>query len=458
MTRTTSVARVAIDSTHDTGADPLAHRRLRDDEWWRELPCYADIDEATFVDHRWQRKHSVKSVADLADAVGTTVGPDFLADVEDGIRRAPMSVRITPYLMSLVDWTAPVDDPIRRQFLPLGSTWEPDHPRLTLDSLAEQEDSPVPGLTRRYPDKALFLALDTCPVYCRFCTRSYSVGLSTSSVDKIALRPNPKRWEEMFEFVASEPELEDIVISGGDVANLGAKWVREIGIRLLSIPHIRRIRYATKAVAIMPQKLLTDEPWLDALTEVAEHGRGRGKQVAVHTHFNSAREITEQSDRAVRRLFERSIPVRNQSVLQRGVNDTEESMIALVKRLSWINVQPYYVYMHDLVAGVEELRTTLATGLELEKAVRGVTAGFNTPTFVVDAPGGGGKRDVHSYEHYDPDTGLSVYTAPSVKPGRHFIYADPLSQLSPRHRRLWQDEVGRQRLVRRALEAATERR
>ena len=454
MSRTsTAVTTVHDRETLSTG-ESTNHRRLRSGEWWRELPVYRDVDEDTFLSHRWQNKNSVKSVDDLKSAVGDLVGPEFIADVRDGIDRAPMSVRITPYLVSLIDWQSPIDDPIRRQFLPLGSTAEPDHPRLTLDSLAEQADSPVPGLTRRYPDKALFVALDTCPVYCRFCTRSYSVGLDTSSVDKVALRPNPKRWKTMFDYVASEPELEDIVISGGDVANLGAKWIREIGMRLLAIPHIRRIRYATKAVAIVPQKILTDEDWLDALTEVADFGRKNGKQVALHTHFNSAHEITDHSERAVRRLFERGIPVRNQAVLQRGVNDTEETMIGLVKRLSWINVQPYYVYMHDLVAGVEELRTTVATGIELEKAVRGVTAGFNTPTFVVDAPGGGGKRDIHSYEHYNRDSGLSVFTAPSVKPGEHFIYADPLSRLDPENRAQWNDEVGQRRLVRRALEAA----
>jgi len=454
MSRISTAAREAVQPDTFSGSDRLDHRNLRKGEWWRELAAYENVDEDEFLSHKWQTRNSVKSVADVEKTIGDVVGPDFIADVEDGIRRAPMSVRITPYLMSLIDWEQPVDDPIRRQFLPLGSTAEADHPRLTLDSLAERADSPVAGLIRRYPDKALFVALDTCPVYCRFCTRSYSVGLDTSSVDKVDFRPNPKRWEDMFAFVESEPELEDIVISGGDVANLGAKWIREIGMRLLAIPHIRRIRYATKAVAIMPQKMLTDEAWLDALTEVADHGRSRGKQVAVHTHFNTAEEITEHSERAVGRLYERAIPVRNQAVLQRGVNDTETTMIGLVKRLSWINVQPYYVYMHDLVAGVEELRTTLATGIRLEKAVRGVTAGFNTPTFVVDAPGGGGKRDIHSYDHYDVESGLSVFTAPSVKPGEQFFYADPLSQLSPENRAQWNDEVGRRRMVRRARRAA----
>lgn len=430
------------------GPDEPVHRRLRSDEWWRVVPAWADVDRATFLDHRWQTKNTVKKVGDLAQLLGDEVDGRFLDDVEAGIRRAPMSVRVTPYLVSLVDWTDPVSDPIRRQFLPLASTAEPDHPELTLDSLAEQDDAAVPGLTHRYPDKALFLALDTCPVYCRFCTRSYAVGLDTENVEKLALRPNPRRWEEAFDYIASRPELEDIVISGGDVYNLGAKWIGEIGRRLLDMPNVRRIRYATKGLAVMPQKILTDEAWVDALTEVAEFGRQRGKQVALHTHFNTAAEITEHSEQASRRLLERGVVVRNQAVLQRGVNDSAEAMTLLVKRLSFINVQPYYVYVHDLVSGVEELRTTVQTAVDVEKAVRGATAGFNTPTFVVDAPGGGGKRDVHSFETYDRETGVSVYTAPSIKPGRSFAYVDPIALLPESGRRLWSDRKRRSSIVR----------
>ena len=136
-------------------------------------------------------------------------------------------------------------------------------------------------------------------------------------------------------------------------------------------------------------------------------------------------------------LFERGIFMRNQSVLIRGVNDTRERMKLLVKRLGHVNVHPYYVYMHDLVKGVEDLRTTLATAIDIEKHVRGSTAGFNTPTFVFDAPGGGGKRDVHSYEYYDRANGIAVYAAPSVKPGKAFVYFDPIDRLSPEAQARW---------------------
>lgn len=434
--------------------DQLAYRDLRSGIWWQHIPAWKDVDEATFLDHKWQAKHSVTSLKRLLATMQDLVSAEFYADVERGFALAPMSVRVSPYVLSLIDWESPWDDPLRRQFIPVASSLLADHPELNLDSLHEQADAPTPGLTHRYLDKALFLPLDTCPVYCRFCTRSYAIGLNTEQVEKVALRPNKDRWQAAFAYVSSRPELEDIVISGGDAYNLRPEWIREIGHALLDIPHIRRLRWATKGPAIMPQKILTDDEWLDAVTEVVERGRSMGKEVVLHTHFNTANEITEHSRLAMDRLMARGILVRNQTVLQRGVNDTPETMVKLVKTLSWINAHPYYVYMHDLVRGVEDLRTSLATGLQLEKIVRGVTAGFNTPTFVVDAPGGGGKRAIHSYEHYDRETGVSVYTAPSVKPDKLFFYVDPLHALPEAGQSRWANPDERPRILAEAAEKA----
>jgi lysine 2,3-aminomutase len=187
----------------------------------------------------------------------------------------------------------------------------------------------------------------------------------------------------------------------------------------------------------MPMKLITHTEWLDALTSIVERGRKIGKEVVLHTHFNAPEEITWITQKAMRLLFERGIFTRNQSVLIRGVNDTRERMQLLTKRLGHVNVHPYYVYMHDMVKGVEELRTTIATAVDTEKFVRGSTAGFNTPTFVCDAPGGGGKRDVHSYEYYDRNNGIAVYAAPSVKPGKAFLYFDPIDQLDAQAQARW---------------------
>jgi lysine 2,3-aminomutase len=365
-----------------------------------------------------------------------------------------MSVRVSPYLLSLVDWSRPYQDPLRLQFIPVASQRLPDHPELDLDSLHERKDMPVPGLTHRYPDKALLLALDTCPVYCRFCTRSYAVGLDTEEVEKFHLRVNPERWQAAFAYIASRPELEDIVISGGDAYQLRAEQISLIGEALLAIPHVRRFRYATKGPAVMPQKILTDNAWTDALTRIVEKGRALHKEVVVHTHFNHAREITALTKLALDRLAERGITVRNQTVMQRGVNDTAADQILLAKRLAYVNVHPYYIYMHDLVKGVEELRTTLQTGLDIEKDLRGVTSGFNTPVTVVDAPGGGGKRDAHAYEHYDRVTGISVYTSPAVRPGHLYLYFDPIHLLPEEGQRRWADPAQRSVMMDEAREAA----
>jgi lysine 2,3-aminomutase len=413
------------------GPEALEHRNIRQGEFWRAIPKYRDVDEATFLDHIWQGQQSVKSPEELLETVKDLVEPSFFDDAREGFRRAPMAVRVSPYMIASVDWTKPYSDPIRTQFIPVASTLRPDHPRLVLDSLHELEDSPVPGLTHRYVDKALFLPLNVCPVYCRFCTRSYAIGSDTDVVEKVSLAKTPKQWQDAFAYISSRPELEDIVISGGDSYQLAPKNVTAIGDALLAIPHVRRMRFATKGPAVMPMKILTDHAWTDAITGVVDKGRRLGKEVVIHTHFNSPREISWITQKAMNVLFERGITVRNQSVLIRGVNDDPHTMQLLVRQLGYLHVHPYYVYMHDLVKGVEDLRTPIQTALDVEKFVRGSTAGFNTPTFVCDAPGGGGKRDVHSFDYYDRRTGIAVYSAPSVKPGKHFVYFDPIDTLDP---------------------------
>lgn len=429
------------------------HRDLLQGEFWRRVPAYRDVDEATFLDHRFQAKHSVTRAEQLYGVLRESVSDAFYQAVEQGLARAPMSVRLSPYVMALIDWERPESDPLRRQFLPLGSELLPDHPMARLDSLSERANSPVPGLTHRYHDKVLFLTQDRCPVYCRFCTRSYAVGLDTE-VRKDHVGAQRDRWERAFDYLREHPEVEDVVISGGDSYSLREDQVRLIGNALLDIPHIRRMRFATKGLAVMPMKILTDEPWTRALVEVAQRGRKLHKEVCVHTHFNHPREITEISRRATARLFEEGVTVRNQAVLLRGVNDDPETMRLLVKRLGYVNVQPYYVFQHDLVIGVEDLRTTLAQSIELEKQVRGLTAGFQCPTFVVDTPGGGGKRDVHSYEYYDQTTGVSVFRSPNVDSNARYFYFDPLDQLSEEGQERWADEREHNRILSEALAAA----
>ncbi|RAP39002.1 KamA family radical SAM protein [Candidatus Marinamargulisbacteria bacterium SCGC AAA071-K20] len=428
-----------------------SHTFFRADSFWKKIPAYKNVDESEFFDHLFQTKHSITNQKGMIEFLDQVADPAFVRDVKSGLLSAPMNMRVSPYLLSLINWDAPYDDPIRTQFIPVNSTREIDHPQLQLDSLHEQIDSPVPGLVHRYNDKALFLPLDVCPVYCRFCTRSYAIGNDTDSVKKVNFGSNVKKWKVVFEYLATHPEIEDVVVSGGDAYLLAPQLLKLIGDSLLDIPSIRRIRFASKGPAVMPMKILTDHKWTDTLTDIVTKGRHLNKEVCLHTHFNSVNEITNITKQAMDILFQRGIKVRNQSVLIRGVNDSPEKMIALVKKLSYMNIQPYYVYQHDMVKGVEELRTSVQETLEIEKQVRGSTAGFNTPTFVVDAPGGGGKRCAHSFEHYNKQTGISVYKSPSVNKEKTYLYFDPISSLSDTYKELWKQPSTQQDMIDMAL-------
>jgi len=435
-------------------AGALEHRKFDDTPFWQSIPAFRNVGHDEFQSTSFQMRNAVTNGAQLRELLTGLVDEGFLADVERGLHHASMNLRVTPYLLSLVDWQTPYDDPIRTQFLPVASTRRPDHPRLNMDSLHEENDSPTPGLVHRYPDKALFLPLDVCPVYCRYCTRSYAVGGSTDTVDKDGYKPQDERWKAAFAYLASRPEIEDVVVSGGDAYMLPPRRLGEILEILLAIPHIRRIRIATKGPAVMPMKILTDTKWTDTLCKFVDAGRKLNKEVCLHTHFNCTQEITDISRQALDLLFRRGVKVRNQSVIVRGVNDNAEEMVTLIKKLSYMNVQPYYVYQHDMVKGVEELRTRLEDTMEIERRMRGTTAGFNTPTFVTDVPGGGGKRDLHSFDYYDEVTGVSVYRSPAVDESRVYLYFDPIDLLPEEGRLRWQDAREHPRMIKEALLAS----
>ncbi|KAF9028859.1 hypothetical protein BDP27DRAFT_1535612 [Rhodocollybia butyracea] len=416
----------------------------RREPYWHIIPTWKDVSEADFLDYGWQESKD-KLAAFLYNVLPEEIPYDgdapeplrqiqtrdmFVQDVLGGISLAPMSIRITPHIMSVIDWTKPLSDPIRRQFIPLRSSFIKDHPKLQLDSLNETGDSPTPGLVHRYHDKALFLAVSVCPVYCRFCTRSYSVGGATEEVStKKSFSPTRRRWERMFEYIEQTPQLSDIVVSGGDGYYIAPEHLTSITERLLSIPHIRRIRIASKGLAVCPSRIITPgDGWTQALINASAAARRMGKSVALHTHFNHPREVTWITRLAAQKLYEEGVMVRNQTVMLRGVNDNVDTMKELMRLLADNNLMPYYVYQGDMVSGVEDLRTPLSTILEVERHIRGSIAGFATPNFVVDLPGGGGKRLATSYNTYDRSTGVSTYILPGKNAGedRVYEYHDPL--------------------------------
>jgi lysine 2,3-aminomutase len=411
------------------------------------MPALAAVTESEFLDYGWQRAHSVRTPEELGRALDGAVDADFLDEVTGARTDAGMALRLTPYTLSLVDWRSPEDDPIRRQFLPLRAELRPAHPLAVLDSLSEERDSPVPGLVHRYRNRALLLAVDSCPLYCAFCTRSYSVGPATAQVpEKRHHRPNPDRWAGALAYLEDHPEIDDVIISGGDAYNVSAAQLTSLGLRILDRPGTTQLRLATRGLTAAPMRIAPGDPWTEALVELAREAVRRRKRLALHVHFNSSRELTWVTERALDLLADRAprLAVRNQSVILAGVNASVEEQAELYSCLGALSVQPYYAFLHDLVPQSEHLRTSLSVATDLEKALRGTVSGSSMPAFVVDLPGGGGKRSIHSAEHYDRRTGVSVWQSPAVAPGRLFVHADPLPSLEPGIAASWSDpEVAR---------------
>ncbi|CAF1302877.1 unnamed protein product [Rotaria sp. Silwood1] len=416
------------------------YSRLHPNPFWTNVLFYENVTDKDFLDHNWQLRNTLnaKTIVNLLKNF-----PDFYSDFQRAQSKSTMSVKLTPYIASLIDWNNIYNCPIRKQFLPVHSTAEPDHPMLKLDSLHEQQNSPVPGLVHRYPDRVLFLTTSICPVYCRFCTRSYSVGSETEIIkNKAKLIPSKSRFEKIYDYIEQHDEIEDVVISGGDTYLLPWNVLLDLGKRLLNIEHVRRIRCATKGLSVMPMKILNDKEWFDAIVLLNQLARAQSKTFAIHTHINHPKEITYVTKAAADKLYKANVHVRNQTVLLRGINDNFHTMHELIKYLSYINIQPYYVFLHDMVYGGEEFRTTLAAAIDLEKELRGSIAGFNMPQFAVDMPGGGGKRLVSTFEAYDRDTGISIFQSSRImerksdrdKLGSNlYFYFDPLRSVSSKH-------------------------
>ena len=249
---------------------------------WQRFKIWKDLSPEIFENSSWQDKNALIHPHQLKAALDGLVAPDVLAEIEAGLTKVGMSIRINPYIATLIDWSNAALDPIRRQFLPMISELEHDHPCLVVDSLEEQDHSPAHSLVHRYPDKVLFLVTAVCPVYCQYCTRSYAVGTDTPLVQKEHVT-STKNWQAALDYISAHPQIEDIVVSGGDVARLKASHVRELGEALLSIEHIRRIRFATKAISVQPMKFLHDHDWMEALLSVIEQGP-RAIQGRVHPY------------------------------------------------------------------------------------------------------------------------------------------------------------------------------
>ena len=276
--------------------------------------------------------------------------------------------RINPYYLSLIQEK---DDPIWKQCVP--DEVELEDIDATEDPLMEDDMSPVPNIVHRYPDRALFLVTSQCGLYCRFCTRKRKVGNST----KISM----KNLESAFKYLEEHTEISDVILSGGDPLMLTDAMLEKIIMRIRDMKHIQIIRIGTKMPCVLPQRIT---PKLVNMLK-------KYHPIFINTHFNHPREITEESTKAVAMLADAGIPVGNQAVLMKGVNDDAEVIKDLMKKLLSIRVKPYYLYQADLTKGANHFRTPLRVGLEIMDKLRGHISGLGVPQFVIDAPGGGGK-------------------------------------------------------------------
>ncbi|MDD4149637.1 MAG: lysine 2,3-aminomutase [Bacteroidales bacterium] len=332
---------------------------------------FPNATDEQWNDWKWQVKNRVETLDELKKYINLT------PEEEDGVAKSLQTLRmaITPYYLSLVD----PDDrscPVRKQAIPTGLETHQSAADL-LDPLHEDEDSPVPGLTHRYPDRVLFLITDMCSMYCRHCTRRRFAG----QTDKAS--PS-ERIQKSIDYIAATPEVRDVLLSGGDALMVSDTMLESIIQRLRAIPHVEIIRIGTRTPVVCPQRITDD------LVNMLK----KYHPIWLNTHFNHSKEITDESTEACAKIVNAGIPTGNQSVLLRGVNDCVHVMKKLVQDLVKIRVRPYYIYQCDLSMGLEHFRTPVSKGIEIIENLRGHTSGFAVPTFVVDAPGGGGKTPV----------------------------------------------------------------
>jgi lysine 2,3-aminomutase len=329
---------------------------------------------ARWSDWRWQHRHTVKSLADFQQLTGIVFTEAEKQELEETIAHFPMS--ITPYYLSLVDPDDCRNDPVFRQAFPSPSELV-TYPWDMSDPLAEDTDSPAPQITHRYPDRVLFHISNVCAMYCRHCTRKRKVG----DIDYV---PDRATLLEGLEYIRSHPQIRDVLLSGGDPFMLSDQYLDWILTELGRIPHVELIRIGTRTPVVLPHRI-TD----DLVTMLRRH-----HPVWVNTHFNHPREVTTSARTALARMADVGIPLGNQTVLLAGVNDCPRIMKRLVHKLVQNRVRPYYLYQCDLSEGLTHFRTPVGKGIEIIESLIGHTTGFAVPTYVIDAPGGGGKIPV----------------------------------------------------------------
>jgi lysine 2,3-aminomutase len=415
------------------------------------LPGFRDVTQAEWRDPKWQRQNSVKSLDALRRVFGDYFPEDLASSIErDMAERATMSMLVPPQMLNTMNEHDLHNDPIRRYMIPAFADRHPEwpsHPLAERDSLHEADMWAVEGLTHRYPTKVLAELLATCPQYCGHCTRMDLVGNNVPQVVKHRFEMKQKdRYDAIVEYLQQTPSVRDVVVSGGDMANLPIAHLESFVGRLLDIDNIRDIRLATKGLMGLPQHFLQTDV-LKGLERLATKANGRGVDLAIHTHVNHANSVTPIVAEAVRKLHDVGITsIRNQGVLLRGVNDSERALLDLAfVLLDQAKVLPYYFYMCDLIPNSEHWRTPLHEAQRLQHAIMGYLPGFATPRIVCDVPFVG-KRWVHQVDEYDRERGVSYWTK-NYRTGieyddptalqRRYEYYDPVDTLPEEGQAYW---------------------
>ncbi len=339
----------------------------------QELANKLDSDAALaqWKDWKWQRRHVIKDIEKFEKYTGIRFGSEERKKLRETLEHFPLS--ITPYYLSLIDTENFINDPIYKQSFPFPSELSIADYDMQ-DPLFEDKDSPVPGITHRYPDRVLFHVSNVCAMYCRHCTRKRKVG----DVDSI---PGRTTIREGIEYIKKTPQIRDVLLSGGDPFLLADSYLDWILAQLHEIEHVEVIRIGTRTPVVLPYRIT------DKLVNILK----KYQPIWINTHFNHPREITASSKEALRKLADAGFPLGNQSVLLAGVNDCPRIMKRLVHKLVQNRVRPYYLYQCDLSEGLSHFRTPVGKGIEIIESLIGHTSGFAVPTYVIDAPGGGGK-------------------------------------------------------------------
>ncbi|MBN2655146.1 MAG: lysine 2,3-aminomutase [Nitrospirae bacterium] len=334
----------------------------------------SDVSNSKWRDWRWQAANRIKSLDAVENILGLKFLPDTRTSLQQTIEKFPMS--ITPYYLSLIDVDDFENDPIFKQSVVSANELVLSRADMS-DPLHEDKDSPVPGLTHRYPDRVLFLVSNVCAMYCRHCTRKRRVG----DIDNI---PTKDVILKVIEYIRSNTNIRDVLLSGGDPFLLSDEYLDWILTELRKIEHVEIIRIGTRTPVVLPFRI----------TENLVNMLKKHHPIWINTHFNHPREITNSSRKALAMLADAGIPLGNQTVLLAGVNDCPRIMRSLVHKLVANRVRPYYLYQCDLSEGLSHFRTPVGKGIEIIESLIGHTSGLCVPTYVIDAPGGGGKIPV----------------------------------------------------------------